>query len=81
VAWGIAGTSALSPFTQSYATPYLRFVVRDDGTGFDTSVTAHGTGLQGMVDRLEAIGGVVTVTSAPGAGTTVVGSIDREGGS
>ena len=35
----------------------LRFEVRDDGAGFDPSVTLFGTGLQGMTDRLEAIGG------------------------
>ena len=57
---------------------HLRFLVRDDGAGFDSTATAYGTGLQGMADRLDAIGGVVTVTSAPGAGTTVAGSIDRE---
>jgi len=28
-----------------------------------------------MADRLEAIGGTITVTSAPGSGTTVLGRI------
>ena len=31
--------------------------VRDDGRGFDTAGTTYGTGLQGMADRLEAVGG------------------------
>jgi hypothetical protein len=34
-----------------------------------------GTGLQGMADRLEAVGGRLEVSSAPGRGTTVRGSV------
>jgi signal transduction histidine kinase len=63
---------------------HLSFTVRDDGVGFDAAVTPSGTGLQGMADRLDAIGGRVEVTSAPGAGTSLRGvvpvsvSTDRE---
>jgi signal transduction histidine kinase len=53
----------------------LTFEVRDDGVGFDPSATRGGTGLQGMADRLEAIGGTLSVSSAPGAGTTVAGRL------
>ncbi|TMK91124.1 MAG: hypothetical protein E6G37_12535 [Actinobacteria bacterium] len=53
----------------------LRFEVTDDGRGFDPSTTAYGTGLQGIADRLAAVGGELTVTSAPGDGTAVAGSI------
>jgi signal transduction histidine kinase len=53
----------------------LVFVVRDDGVGFEPSTTPTGTGLQGMADRLEAIGGSLDVTSAPGRGTTVTGRV------
>jgi signal transduction histidine kinase len=53
----------------------LRFEVEDDGTGFDTLNTGYGTGLQGMADRLDAIGGALTVMSAPGAGTTIGGLV------
>jgi signal transduction histidine kinase len=53
----------------------LSFTVSDDGAGFDPAVTSFGTGLQGMADRLDAIGGSLTVTSAPGAGTTVTGTV------
>jgi signal transduction histidine kinase len=54
---------------------HLTFEIRDDGTGFDTATAARGTGLQGMADRLEAIGGSLSVASQPGAGTTVSGSV------
>jgi signal transduction histidine kinase len=52
----------------------LRFAVRDDGCGFDPSM-ASGTGLQGVRDRLEAIGGSLDVQSAPGEGTIVTGVV------
>jgi signal transduction histidine kinase len=53
----------------------LAFTVTDDGVGFDPAEVEHGTGLQGMVDRLEAIGGDVRVRSTPGEGTTVLGRV------
>ncbi|MGZ5319576.1 MAG: histidine kinase [Actinomycetota bacterium] len=59
----------------SQADGELRFAVSDDGTGFDTAETSYGTGLQGMADRLDAIGGALQVVSQPGEGTTVEGRI------
>ncbi|MFL5768289.1 MAG: sensor histidine kinase [Actinomycetota bacterium] len=53
----------------------VRFEVHDDGVGFDPSNTGYGTGLQGISDRLSALGGSMRVESAPGAGTTVAGSV------
>ncbi|MDP9302056.1 MAG: sensor histidine kinase, partial [Actinomycetota bacterium] len=53
----------------------LTFSVRDDGRGFEPDATSYGTGLQGMVDRLDAIGGSLGVESSPGAGTTVTGRV------
>ena len=53
----------------------LRFTVHDDGRGFDPQTTAQGTGLQGMTDRLEAVGGSLLIESAVGSGTTVVGTV------
>ncbi|MGH2579283.1 MAG: sensor histidine kinase [Actinomycetota bacterium] len=51
----------------------LTFEVRDDGLGFDPATAQHGTGLQGMADRLDAIGGALEIRSAAGSGTTVIG--------
>jgi signal transduction histidine kinase len=53
----------------------LRFTVTDDGAGFDTASTRHGTGLQGMADRLAALGGALQVRSQPGRGTTLTGQL------
>ena len=54
---------------------HLRFAVIDDGTGFDTAETSYGTGVQGMADRLDAIGGALQVVSRKGEGTTIEGRI------
>jgi signal transduction histidine kinase len=53
----------------------LLFEVEDDGSGFDPDATRHGSGLQGMADRLDAVRGSLEVRSAPGHGTTVVGRL------
>ena len=54
----------------------LVFEISDDGTGFDPATTGFGTGLRGMADRIDAIGGRLEVVSQPGRGTVVRGTID-----
>ena len=53
----------------------LEFTVADDGRGFDPATVEHGSGLQGMADRLDAIGGTFSVDSTPGSGTKVHGRV------
>ena len=53
----------------------LTFEISDDGRGFDPNMAQRGSGLQGMADRIEAIGGTLVVESGAGAGTTVGGWI------
>ena len=53
----------------------LRFTVTDNGTGFGTATTRPGTGLQGMADRLAALGGALHVRSQPGDGTIPSGQL------
>ncbi|HVU72392.1 MAG TPA: histidine kinase [Mycobacteriales bacterium] len=53
----------------------LQFSVSDDGPGFDGNGTDLGQGFTNMADRLGAMGGTLTVRSAPGAGTTVSGDV------
>jgi signal transduction histidine kinase len=53
----------------------LTFEIRDDGIGFDPATAPRGTGLLGMADRVEAVGGTLHVRSAPGDGTTVSGTL------
>jgi signal transduction histidine kinase len=45
--------------------------ISDDGMGFDTGITNGGYGLRGMRARVGEAGGQLTVTSAPGQGTSV----------
>ncbi len=53
----------------------LAFDVTDDGHGFDVAATAHGTGLQGIADRLDALGGTLRIESAAEQGTTLHGTV------
>jgi signal transduction histidine kinase len=53
----------------------LRFEVEDDGRGFDRSLVVPGAGLTNMDDRLDALGGELTVTSEVGRYTRVSGSL------
>lgn len=55
----------------------LRFAVRDDGIGFIPGGIWSGQGLTNMLDRLAAVGGELTIESAPGKGTSVLGVIPR----
>jgi signal transduction histidine kinase/putative methionine-R-sulfoxide reductase with GAF domain len=48
---------------------WLEVSVRDDGRG--GAVAASGSGLTGLVDRVEAIGGTIHIDSPPGRGTAV----------
>ena len=57
---------------------HLDFEISDNGAGFDPATTPRGAGLQNMEDRLEALGGSITIVSAPGTGTTVRGSVPVE---
>jgi signal transduction histidine kinase len=56
----------------------LEFRIHDDGVGFDAAATSYGTGLQGIADRLAALGGALAVASAPGSGTTITGSLPAQ---
>jgi len=53
----------------------LRFEVADDGRGFDPATARQGTGLQGITDRIDALGGHVYVDSGPGQGTRISGQV------
>jgi signal transduction histidine kinase len=51
----------------------LQIEVRDDGIG--GAATRSGSGLRGLADRVEALGGTLTVSSPPGRGTTLTAVI------
>ncbi len=48
---------------------HLSLTVADDGRG--GADPEHGSGLQGLIDRVLAVGGTLTIDSPPGGGTTL----------
>src|SRR5258708_2639062 len=61
-----------------------RLALRDNGSGFDPAGLQkdgreHGYGLLGVQERLELLGGNLTITSAPGEGTTLSAWIPAPG--
>jgi len=53
----------------------LRFEVADAGRGFDSGSAPRGHGLQNMSDRMDALGGELSVTSSVEGGTQVRGRV------
>jgi two-component system, NarL family, sensor histidine kinase DegS len=55
-------------------------VVEDDGHGFDVAETLlghEGFGLHTMRERMELVGGTLTIDSAPGRGTRIIAMMPR----
>ena len=73
----VAKYAQASRATVALACPnsHLEFSVTDDGAGFEPANITQGTGLQGMTDRLAAVGGTLRILSQPGHGTTVSGAL------
>ena len=51
----------------------LRLEVRDDGVG--GADASRGSGLIGLIDRVEAVGGRIEITSPPAGGTALLVTI------
>ena len=51
----------------------------DDGRGFDASSAFDGLGLAGIRARAASIGGQLSISTAPGSGTTIVVSVPQNG--
>ncbi len=56
----------------------LMFEVRDAGVGFDPESTGPGNGLLNMTDRVDAVGGTLSVDSTVGRGTVISGKLPME---
>jgi two-component system sensor histidine kinase DegS len=56
----------------------LTITITDDGVGFDPTATTEGHfGLNGMMDRVQYLGGSVHIESAPGSGSTLTFTVPR----
>jgi signal transduction histidine kinase len=71
-AWKHARPSRVS-ITLSYMGDVVVLDVQDDGVG-GAAAGGFGFGLRSMRERMEQIGGTLTVESAPGEGTTITAS-------
>jgi signal transduction histidine kinase len=69
-----AGTGASIEVSIQAEGDRLRFAVIDDGKGFEPSADS-GHGFVNMTDRLGAIGGSLSIDSAPGEGTAIRGEV------
>ena len=67
-----SGASAVDILMESDGTS-VRLVIKDNGSGFDTSglESSKGIGFVGMRERVSRCGGTLTVTSTPGEGTRI----------
>jgi signal transduction histidine kinase len=54
----------------------LQLAIRDDGIG--GADLSQGSGLVGLNDRIEALGGTLQVASSPGSGTTLLIEVPLE---
>ncbi len=53
----------------------LSFDVTDDGVGFESVGASQGSGLRGMADRLDTLGGDLEIHSTRGVGTRICGRV------
>jgi signal transduction histidine kinase len=70
-----AGPDAAATVVLREVEGHLTFNVRDTGVGFNPRTVERGSGLINMRDRLEAVGGELSVTSRRGRGASVRGSV------
>jgi signal transduction histidine kinase len=64
-------------FQGYYTSAEVVLKLKDDGVGFDPQQINSGCGLQGIVERVQAIQGKLEVETAPGRGTQILVTIPR----
>lgn len=75
-----AGTWAIATVDFSQTADSVVCRISDDGVGFEIDGSAgHGLGLASMQERVTAVGGTLSIESAPGWGTSVVAEIPLPG--
>jgi PAS domain S-box-containing protein len=63
---------------QVYGDGSLTLVIRDAGRGFDPAQADTSTGLAGMRERVELLGGKLEVEAIPGDGTAIIAELPAE---
>lgn len=67
--------ASLAAVTLEWSDGIVRLSIRDDGVG---GADPAGSGIVGLSDRIEALGGKFVLNSPPGAGTTIVVQLPTE---
>ena len=75
-----AGLGAEVTVTVAHSDHAIRLTVSDSGTGIPPDGGHHGTGIIGMRDRIEAVGGQLQIISAQGQGLSVHATIPDSDG-
>ena len=71
-------SAASKVFFQGYSTATeIVLKLNDNGVGFDPQQVASGFGLQGILERVQAIKGRLEIASAPGEGTQILVTIPQ----
>jgi signal transduction histidine kinase len=73
-----AGPSASVTTTLARRRGAIDLRVSDNGVGISPSAASTGTGIRGMHDRIEAVGGRLEILSEPGLGTCIRATIPHE---
>ena len=68
-----AGASTVAVSVERRNSRHLSVAVTDDGAG--GADPANGSGLRGLTDRVEALGGTLTIASPEGAGTRLTAEL------
>jgi signal transduction histidine kinase len=70
-----AGPRAVVTATLARRDGTIDLTISDNGSGIPPHASCPGIGIQGMRDRIEAVGGRLNIASEPGLGTCVHGTI------
>jgi signal transduction histidine kinase len=76
-----AGPGASVTVTLARRRGAIDLTISDNGVGISPNSASTGTGIRGMHDRIEAVGGRLNIVSEPGLGTCIRGSIPHENAS
>jgi signal transduction histidine kinase len=73
-----AGPEASVTATLSRRRGVIDLTISDNGVGISPDAASTGIGIQGMHDRIEAVGGRLEIFSGPGLGTSIRATIPRK---
>jgi signal transduction histidine kinase len=73
-----AGSGARVTVTLARRRDAIDLTISDNGVGISPDSASTGTGIRGMHDRIEAVGGRLDIVSEPGLGTCIRGSIPHK---